>query len=142
MRAPNRAIKREYFRLPLLDEMKLKLHGANFFSKLDLTSAFYHLELHEESRDLTTFLTEDGMFRFTRLMFGVNCAPEIFQREMSRILGGVNNVIVYIDDILIFANNLEDLRKTVAEVLRILRANNLTINTDKSEFDKTRLKFR
>ncbi|XP_055522686.1 uncharacterized protein K02A2.6-like [Wyeomyia smithii] len=141
MRAPNRAIKREYFRLPLLDEMKLKLHGAKFFSKLDLTNAFYHLELHEESKDLTTFLTEDGMFRFTRLMFGVNCAPELFQREMSRIFGGVDNVIIYIDDILIFAKNLEDLRKTVAEVLRILRANNLTINTDKSEFDKTRLKF-
>lgn len=141
MRAPNRAIKREYFRLPLLDEMKLKLHGAKFFSKLDLTNAFYHLELHEGSRDLTTFLSEDGMYRFTRLMFGVNCAPEIFQREMSRILEGVKNIIVYIDDILIFAENLEELRKTAAEVLRILRVNNLTINADKCEFDKTRIKF-
>lgn len=61
MRAPNRAINREYFRLPLLDEMKVKLHGAKFFTKLDLSNAFYHLELHNESRDLTTFLTEDGM---------------------------------------------------------------------------------
>lgn len=69
------------------------------FSKLDLTNAFYHLELHEDSRDLTTFLSESGMFRFTRLMFGVNCAPEIFQREMSRILEGIGNLIVYIDDV-------------------------------------------
>ncbi|XP_062556780.1 uncharacterized protein LOC134221606 [Armigeres subalbatus] len=141
MRAPNRAIKREYFRLPLLEEMKVKLHGAKFFSKLDLTNAFYHLELHEESRDMTTFLSENGMYRFTRLMFGVNCAPEIFQREMCRILGSVENIIVYIDDVLIFANTLENLHKTVEQVLEILKVNNLTINASKCEFDKTRIQF-
>lgn len=141
MRAPNRAIKREYFRLPLIQEMKLKLHGAKFFSKLDLTSAFYHLELHQESRDVTTFLAEDGMYRFTRLMFGVNCAPEIFQREMMRILGNVKNVIVYIDDILVFASSLEELHTIVAQVLQILRSNNLTLNAEKCELDKRRIKF-
>ncbi|XP_058828562.1 uncharacterized protein K02A2.6-like [Topomyia yanbarensis] len=141
MRAPNKAIKREYFRLPLIQEMKTKLHGAKFFSKLDLTSAFYHLELSKESRDLTTFLAENGMYRFIRLMFGVNCAPEVFQREMSRILENVENVIIYIDDILVFGKTLEDLHKTVARVLQILRVNNLTLNTAKCEFDKTRIKF-
>lgn len=74
-------------------------------------------------------------------MFGVNCAPEIFQREMSRILKDVENKIVYIDDVLIFAENFEGLRKTVSRVLEILRANNLTLNTAKCEFDKTRLQF-
>ncbi|XP_058816193.1 uncharacterized protein LOC131679480 [Topomyia yanbarensis] len=141
MRAPNRAIKREYYRLPSLDEMRVKLHGAKYFSKLDLSNAFYHLELHEQSRDLTTFLSENGMFRFTRLMFGVNCAPEIFQREMSRILREVDNIIVYIDDILMFADSLDQLRKTVSRVLRILRANNLTVNPDKCQFDKSRIKW-
>ncbi|XP_053691364.1 uncharacterized protein K02A2.6-like [Sabethes cyaneus] len=141
MRAPNKAIKRQYFRLPLLDEMRVKLFGAKYFSKLDLSNAYYHLELSSESRDLTTFLTEDGMFRFTRLMFGVNCAPEIFQREMTRILDEVKNKIVYIDDILLFAETLEELRKTVALVLRILKMNNLTLNLSKCEFDKSRIRF-
>lgn len=62
MRGPNRAINREYFRLPLLEEMKVKLHGFKYFTKLDLSNAFYHLELHPESRELTTFLTENGMY--------------------------------------------------------------------------------
>lgn len=141
MRAPNKAIKREYFRLPVIDELKLKLHGSKYYSKLDLSNAFYHLELHNQSRDLTTFLTENGMYRFTRLMFGVNCAPEIFQREMCRLLEGIDNVIVYIDDILIFANTLEELRATTARVLKILRENNLTLNIAKCELDKTHLKF-
>lgn len=141
MRAPNRAIKREYFRLPVLDEMKIKLHGARYFTKLDLKSAYYHLELSNESRDLTTFLAENGMFRFTRLMFGVNCAPEIFQREMSRILESVENKIVYIDDVLLFADSLEELHDTVDQVLEILRSNNLTLNSAKCEYDKTEITF-
>ncbi|XP_065079207.1 uncharacterized protein K02A2.6-like [Ochlerotatus camptorhynchus] len=141
MRAPNRAINREYFRLPLIEEMKVKLHGARCFSKLDLSNAFHHLELSKESRNLTTFLTEEGMYRFTRLMFGVNCAPEVFQREMTRILKDAGNVIVYIDDVLIFAQTLEELRRSVAKVLNILRENNLTLNTAKCEFDQTRIKF-
>lgn len=141
MRAPNKAIKREYFRMPLIDEMKVKLHGAKFFTKLDLSNAYYHLELCKESRDLTTFLSENGMYRFTRLMFGVNCAPEIFQREMCRLLEEVENIIIYIDDILIFADTLEKLRATTAHVLRILRANNLSLNKDKCEFDKDFIVF-
>lgn len=141
MRAPNRAIMREYFRLPLLDEMKVKLYGAQFFTKLDLRNAYYHLELCPESRDLTTFLTENGMFRFTRLMFGVNCAPEIFQREMTRILEPVENKIVYIDDVLLFAASLEELHGTVDEVLKIFKENNLTLNNEKCEYDKTRTIF-
>lgn len=141
MRAPNKAINREYFRLPLIEEMRVKLHGSKYFSKLDLSSAFYHLELSEESRDLTTFLTENGMYRFTRLMFGVNCAPEIFQREMVRLFDAIDNVIVYIDDILIFAETLGKLRETVSRVLLILQENNLTLNTAKCEYDKERIKF-
>ncbi|XP_058827131.1 uncharacterized protein K02A2.6-like [Topomyia yanbarensis] len=60
---------------------------------------------------------------------------------MSRILEGVENIIVYIDDILMFAETLEDLHKTVSKVLEILKENNLTINTNKCEFDKTRISF-
>lgn len=141
MRAANTAIKREYFRMPLIDEMKVKLHGSKYFSKLDLSNAYYHLEISPESRELTTFLAECGMYRFKRLMFGVNCAPEVFQREMTRILKDVKNIIVYIDDILIFARTLEELRETVAKVLRILRKNNLTLNVSKCEYDKTQIKF-
>lgn len=141
MRAPNKAIQREYFRMPLIEEMKVKLNGAKFFTKLDLSNAFYHLSLCKESRDLTTFLAESGMYRFTRLMFGVNCAPEIFQREMCRLLEGISNVIVYIDDILIFAATLEKLRSITGHVLRILRTHNLTLNVEKCEFDKNSMMF-
>ena len=84
-KGPNRAIRRAFHPLPTLDEIRVKLNGVKWFAKLALKSAFHHLELDEESRELTTFQTEQGMRRFTRLVFGVNCAPEIFQRFMERI---------------------------------------------------------
>ncbi|XP_055589807.1 uncharacterized protein K02A2.6-like [Uranotaenia lowii] len=126
---------------PLIDEIRIKLHGAKYFTKLDLTNAFYHLELSKESRDLTTFLSENGMFRYTRLMFGVNAAPEIFQREMCRVLEGIENIIIYIDDILAYADTLEKLRKITSLVLIALRKNNLTLNMEKCLFYQTRIKF-
>lgn len=112
MKGPNKAIRRQYHRMPRVEEIKVKLAGAKFFSKLDLTSAFHHVMLDEKSRELTTFMAPNGMYRFRRLMFGVNCAPEIFQRIMEQVLTGVPKVIIYIDDILIYAETLDELRPT------------------------------
>jgi Reverse transcriptase (RNA-dependent DNA polymerase) len=96
MRGANIAIRRSFHPLPTVDDMRIELAEATVFSKLDIKSAFHHLELDEESRELTTFRTESEMKRFTRLMFGVNCAPEIFQRTMERILSGLVGVIILI----------------------------------------------
>ncbi|KXJ80935.1 hypothetical protein RP20_CCG022792 [Aedes albopictus] len=88
MRHPNKAIQREHFPLPVIETFLNKLRGARCFSKLDITSAYHHVELHPDSRSITTFMTDRGLMRFKRLMFGINCAPEIFQRIMTQMLAG------------------------------------------------------
>lgn len=95
MKGPNGAIMRQYYKLPRIEEMKVMLHGSRYFTKLDLSSAFHHILLSEESSAMTTFMSPTGMYRFKRLVFGVNCAPEIFQRIMEEIIGGISGVIVY-----------------------------------------------
>lgn len=141
MRGPNKAIQRSFHHLPTVDEMKVQLAGAAIFTKLDIKNAFHHLELDEESRELTTFQTESGMRRFTRLMFGVNCAPEIFQRMMERKLTGIEGVIVFIDDVLIYAPDTVSLRKQTNLVKKALGENNLTLNEEKCEYEKKEIKF-
>lgn len=108
MRHVNKAIKREYFPLPTFENLMPRLNGARYFSKLDIKSAFHQCCLDEESRILTTFITPWGRFRYKRLVFGVTCAPEIFQRVMSDILVDCQNVIIFIDDILIYAKTRQD----------------------------------
>lgn len=141
MRGPNRAIRRQYHRMPRLEEIKTKLCGAKWFSALDLSNAFHHIRLSEKSSSMTTFMTPDGMYKFNRLVFGVNCAPEIFQREMERILEGITNIVVYIDDILIYARSLGELEEVMLMVMTRLKENNLTLNQAKCQFKKESLTF-
>ena len=141
MRGPNRAIRRAFHPLPTLDEIRVKLNGVKWFAKLDLKSAFHHLELDEESRELTTFQTEQGMRRFTRLVFGVNCAPEIFQRFMERILEGLRGVVVFIDDVLVYAESQVQLQERTKSVLKVLADNNLTLNEEKCVFEQQEIQF-
>ena len=100
MRAANKAIKRKRQPTPTLNELKTILSGANVFSKLDLNEGYNQLELAEESRYKTTFATHLGLYRYKRLLFGVNSASEIFQEEISQALAGVKGAINISDDIL------------------------------------------
>lgn len=141
MRAVNKAIIRELYPFPTMEKFVTKLSGAKFFTKLDLKSAFHHEELDEESRDMTTFMTPKGPMRFTRLRFGVNCAPEIFQRTMESVFAGCKGVITYIDDVLIFGKTKEELENREKEALTRLANNNLTLNKEKCEFGKSNVEF-
>ena len=79
MRRANEAIIRERLPIPTVDEVLEELNGSTVFSKLDLRHDFHQVELHADSRDITTFVTHDGLFRYKRLSFGVNAAPEKYQ---------------------------------------------------------------
>lgn len=141
MRNPNRAIQRQYHKLPTIEEIKLKVVGATRFSSFDLKDAYFHMEIAEESRDLTAFLFEGRYYRYTRMPNGVNAAPEIFQKTMERILLPIPNVVVYIDDILIFTKTEEEMWVTIEKVKKALKENNLTINHNKTILNKERITF-
>jgi hypothetical protein len=79
MRQANAAIKLVRHPIPKVEDISLELNGAKYFSKLDLAQAYHQLELHEDSRYITTFSTHVGLFRYKRLNYGTNVAAEIFQ---------------------------------------------------------------
>jgi hypothetical protein len=141
MKEPNRAIKRHFHPMPKIEDVKAKLLGAKWFSKLDLTSAFHHIRLSDEAKKLTTFAGFDGLYQFNRLCFGINAAPELFQMHMERILQGIDNVVLYIDDILVFAESEQELQTITKQVLAALKENNLTLNESKCEYAKQQLIF-
>ncbi|XP_055914211.1 uncharacterized protein K02A2.6-like [Eupeodes corollae] len=108
MRRANAAILRENYPLPTFDTLMTKLKGAQFLSRLDLKNAYHQLELTEDSREITTFITHKGLFRYKRLLFGVNSAPEIFQKTMENILAPCQNAMNYLDDIIVFGLSEEE----------------------------------
>lgn len=141
MRRPNEAIQREHYPLPVIDTFLNKLRGCTVFTRLDITSAFHHVELHPDSRGVTTFMTGRGLMRFKRLMFGINCAPEIFQRIMTEMLTGIEGVIVYIDDIVVAGKTKSEHDARLAEVMTVLKAHNVQLNGNKCLFGETELEI-
>lgn len=137
MREANKAIKRQPYPIPTIEQYRVKLRNAYFMSKLDLKSAFFHLKLHEDSKKYTTFMTSRGPMRYRRLMFGVNTAPEAFQRVMTEILAGCDGMINYLDDILIFGETQDKHDERLKKVLKRLKENNLTLNEGKCDFNTT-----
>ncbi|XP_055522681.1 uncharacterized protein K02A2.6-like [Wyeomyia smithii] len=134
MKYPNAAIQREHYPLPVIDTFLNKLRGSKFFSRLDITSAFHHIELHPESRGVTTFMTSRGLMQFKRLNFGITCAPEIFQRVMTDMLAGIDGVIIYIDDVVVAGKTLEEHDERLQTVLSVLERNNALLNQSKCVF--------
>ena len=97
----NSALDVDQYPLPNPTDLFASLVGGQNFSKLDLSRAYQQLLLDDDSKNFTTINTHQGMYRYTRLPFGIASAPAIFQRTMDSILQGIPNVICYLDDILV-----------------------------------------
>lgn len=108
MRAANKAVRRENFPMPNIDVAMASIRKVSRLSKIDLEAAYYHFELDRQSRNITTFVARSGVYRFCRLMFGIKSAPELFQREMENLFRGIKGLIVYMDDLLIYAETDEE----------------------------------
>lgn len=141
MKKPNQAINRPFFPIPTLERIRQMIDGATKFTKLDLSQAFYHLVLHETARQMTNFMTMYGIFRYVRLPFGANSAPEIFQRFMEEAMAGISGLVIFLDDMLIFGKDLEELRANTEVVVQRSKEFNLTLNKDKCELEKNELIF-
>lgn len=117
LRRVNEAILREHHPMPMVDDYIARLGRGKIWSKLDIREAFLQVELAEESRDVTAFITSRGLFRFKRLPFGLVTAPETFQKVMDEILAGCTGTYWYLDDIIIEGENLEQHDERLEEVL-------------------------
>ena len=83
MRMPNRAIKRNRYLSPTVDDLTCALNGAMVFSKSDLCSGYQQLVLLEESRTTTKFATHEIILRNKLLIFVTSSASDIFQHAIS-----------------------------------------------------------
>ena len=86
-----------------------KISRGKLFSTLDMSQAYQQILLDESSKNLVVINTPKGLFKYYRLLFGISCAPGIFQRDMDCLLKGIPGVVVYLDDILVIGSSEEHL---------------------------------
>lgn len=121
MRQANKAIMRVNHLMPTMEMIRDKIRGCVIFSKLDITNAYHHILLDENSRHITTFMSPLGLLRYKRLMFGMNSAPEIYQKIMDEIFAGQEEVAIYLDDILIASKDNESHEIRIKTVLNLMK---------------------
>lgn len=95
----------------------------------------------KESSVLQTITTHIGVYRVTRLMFGIKTAPNAWQRFMDQILNGLEGVVCFFDDITIQDRTQSELLSRLRNVLKLLKNNNLHLNDNKCQFFQTSVSY-
>ncbi|SAM00569.1 hypothetical protein [Absidia glauca] len=142
-RALNKVTIRNAHPLPRIDECLDRLHGASYFTSLDLKSGYHQVRIQADDMPKTAFNTRYGQFEFRVLPFGLTNAPPTFQKLMNGVLCSYLDdfALVYLDGILIFSRTADEHRQHVRLVLERLREANLIVNIKKCEFNRRELTF-
>ena len=141
MRQANTAIIRERHYIPTIEEVLYDMDGSKVFSKLDMKWGFHQIQLEEESRDITTFVSHVGLYRYKRLMFGMASAPEMYQKVIKDTLQGIQGAVNIADDVIIHGKDKEEHDQRLKETLERFRDQGLTLNPKKCEFRMDRITF-
>jgi len=129
------------YSFPRCDDIFSTLNGGNVFCVIDLTEAYTQLKLHPLSQFLLTINTHQGLYRFTRLCYGVSSAPALFQQFIDSVLQGIPKTCAYFDDILIQGHNVEECVSLVDQVLARLSKFNVRLNQSKCVWFKTSVEY-
>jgi transposase InsO family protein len=138
----NITIKNRY-PLPLITELLDRLRGAKIFTKIDLRSAYNLIRIALGDEWKTAFRTRYGHFEYKVMPFGLTNAPATFQGFIHHVLGQYLDqfCIAFLDDILIYSENVEEHTVHVRTILDTLLQNGLYANLDKCKFHKTSINF-
>ena len=110
---------------------------------MDFASGYWQICIREEDKCKTAFSTREGHFEFNRMPFGLKTAPATYQRFMNYALAGLLGIycFVYLDDIIIFSENLEEHILKLRRVFEQLSKYHVQLEPDKCEFLKTELQY-
>ena len=129
---------------PRIDDTLESLHGAKFFSTLDLKSGYWQVPIREQEKEKTAFRTYSGqLYEFNQLPFGLCNAPATFSRLMDCALAGLawNICLYYLDDIIVFSASWEEHLERLRAVFEQLRRANLKLGAAKCHLATREVSF-
>lgn len=134
---------KDAYALPNLEESFSALSGSQWFSVMDLKSGYYQIEMTENDKAKTAFVCPLGFWEWNRMPQGITNAPSTFQRLMEKCMGDINlrEVLVFLDDIIVFSKTLEEHETRLTNVLSRLRENGLKLSPEKCRFFQTSVRY-
>ena len=132
-RSLNQITVKDVYPLPRINDSLSILSKAKYFSTLDMFAGYWQIPMDPKSREKTAFITDSGLYEFLVMPFGLCNAPATFQRFMDATLAGLKwkNLIVYLDDIIIFSSSFDEHIKDLREVFGRLKDAHLKLKPSK-----------
>lgn len=134
---------KDAYALPNLEESFSALHGSQWFTVMDLKSGYYQIGMEESDKSKTAFVCPLGFWEWNRMPQGITNAPSTFQRLMEKCMGDINlqEVLVFLDDLIVFSKTLEEHEVRLTNVLNRLRENGLKLSPEKCRFFQTSVRY-
>ena len=139
----NSITHQDAYPLPRIDATLDSLAGATYFITLDFASGYWQVEVEEQDKEKTPFLTPKGHFEFNVMPFGFTNAPATFQHLMECVLAGLmeKQCLIYLDDIVVFSNSFKGHIERLMNVFQALRQAGLTLKFNKCHFAQREVKY-
>ena len=137
LRQLNAATVKDAHPLPRIDDLLDALHGARWFSTLDLKSGYWQVPIMERDKEKTAFRTSSGqLYEFNQVPFGLCNASATFSLLMDHILSGLHweTCLFYLDDIIVFSSTWEEHLARLCQVFERLRHADLKLGAEKCAF--------
>ena len=140
-RKVNNVTKTDTFPIPRIDDCIDRIGNAKYITKVDLLKGFYQVPLTDRAKELSAFVTPDGLFQYKVMPFGMKNAPATFQRLINNVISGIDGCEAYIDDVLIYSDTWEEHLQILRTFFDRLSSAMLTVNLVKSEFGCARVNY-
>lgn len=143
-RSLNKITVRDNYPLPLIEDLLDRLGGKMYFTTIDLREGFHHVRVAEDSVKFTSFVTPMGQYEYVRMPFGLKNAPSVFQRYINNIFRYLieeDKLFVYMDDLLIATETVDEHLAILKNVMDLVRINCLRLRYDKCKFMLNRIVY-
>ena len=134
MRMANQAIQRVCHLIPTVENISLDLNQSKYFTELYLSQAYHQLPLDQQSKFITTFSTHLGLFRYTRLIYGISAVAEIFLYTLEQELHGIDGVRNIANDIIVFGTTKQQHDTALEQCLKRLSDKRLALTAENAHF--------
>ena len=124
-----------------MDDCIDKVGNARYVTKFDLLKGFCQVPLTDRAKDISAFVTPDGLYQYKVMPFGMKNSPATCQRLINKVIAGLHECEAYTDDIIIYSDIWEEHLQIIRKFLERLTEAKLTINLVKSEFAQAQVTY-